>query len=101
MGSAAKTAEEAVDYLRKQGERVGILKVRLFRPFSVEHFMNIIPPTAKAVAVLDRTKEDFASSLPLHADVLTAFSESGVFKRVVGGTYGLGSKEFAPRHVKA
>jgi pyruvate-ferredoxin/flavodoxin oxidoreductase len=101
MGSAAKTAEEAVDYLRKSGERVGILKVRLFRPFSVEHFLNVLPPTTKAVAVLDRTKEDFASSLPLHADVLTAFSEAGVYKTVVGGHYGLGSKEFTPRHVKS
>eukprot|EP00746_Dinoflagellata_sp_MGD_P155297 gnl/MRDRNA2_/MRDRNA2_85296_c0_seq2.p1 gnl/MRDRNA2_/MRDRNA2_85296_c0~~gnl/MRDRNA2_/MRDRNA2_85296_c0_seq2.p1 ORF type:complete len:1850 (-),score=450.28 gnl/MRDRNA2_/MRDRNA2_85296_c0_seq2:164-5713(-) len=101
MGSAAKTAEEAVDYMRKQGEKVGILKVRLFRPFSVQHFLNVLPPTATHIAVLDRTKEDFASSLPLHADVLTAFSESGVFKTVVGGHYGLGSKEFAPRHVKA
>eukprot|EP00929_Paragymnodinium_shiwhaense_P014329 TRINITY_DN12222_c0_g2_i1.p1 TRINITY_DN12222_c0_g2~~TRINITY_DN12222_c0_g2_i1.p1 ORF type:complete len:1858 (+),score=528.37 TRINITY_DN12222_c0_g2_i1:77-5650(+) len=101
MGSAAKTCEETVDYLRARGEKVGVLKVHLFRPFSVEHFLNEMPKTAKAVAVLDRTKEDFAASLPLHADVLTAFSESGTFKTVVGGNYGLGSKEFAPRHAKA
>merc|ERR1719443_1145543 len=101
MGSAAKTCEETVDYLRKKGEKVGVLKVRLFRPFSTEHFLAQMPASAKAVAVLDRTKEDLAASLPLHADVLTAFSEAGIFKTVVGGNYGLGSKEFAPRHVKA
>ncbi|CAE7880878.1 unnamed protein product, partial [Symbiodinium sp. KB8] len=101
MGSAAKTAEdlETVDYLRSQGEKawVGILKVRLFRPFSTEHFLAELPETVQAIAVLDRTKEDLAPSLPLHADVLTAMSEAGVYKKVVGGNYGLGSKEFAPR----
>jgi len=101
MGSAALTCEETVDHLRQQGERVGVLKVRLFRPWSVEHFLSVLPETVKAIAVLDRTKEDFASSLPLHADVLTSLSEAGVFKKVVGGNYGLGSKEFAPRHAKA
>lgn len=101
MGSAAKTAEETVDYLTANGERVGLLKVRLFRPFSVEHFLAELPETVKSIAVLDRTKEDMASSLPLHADVLTALSEAGVYKSVVGGNYGLGSKEFAPKHVKA
>ncbi|CAJ1434415.1 unnamed protein product [Effrenium voratum] len=103
MGSAAKTAEETVDYLRAQGEKVGILKVHLFRPFSTEHFLAELPESVKAIAVLDRTKdreardEDLAPSLPLHADVLTAMSEAGVYKKVVGGNYGLGSKEFAPR----
>jgi homodimeric pyruvate:ferredoxin (flavodoxin) oxidoreductase len=101
MGSAAMTAEETVDYLMKQGERVGVLKVRLFRPFSVKHFLAELPETVKSIAVLDRTKEDLAPSLPLHADVLTALSEAGVYKTVVGGHYGLGSKEFAPRHCKA
>eukprot|EP00931_Biecheleriopsis_adriatica_P069889 TRINITY_DN436_c0_g1_i9.p1 TRINITY_DN436_c0_g1~~TRINITY_DN436_c0_g1_i9.p1 ORF type:complete len:1849 (-),score=485.30 TRINITY_DN436_c0_g1_i9:160-5706(-) len=101
MGSAAKTAEETVDYLRAKGEKVGILKVRLFRPFSTQHFLAEMPESVKAIAVLDRTKEDLAPSLPLHADVLTAMSEAGVYKKVVGGNYGLGSKEFAPRHVKA
>ncbi|OLP81964.1 Pyruvate-flavodoxin oxidoreductase [Symbiodinium microadriaticum] len=88
---------ETVDYLRSQGEKVGILKVRLFRPFSTEHFLAELPETVQAIAVLDRTKEDLAPSLPLHADVLTAMSEAGVYKKVVGGNYGLGSKEFAPR----
>jgi homodimeric pyruvate:ferredoxin (flavodoxin) oxidoreductase len=101
MGSAGKTAEEAVDYMRAQGEKVGALKVRLFRPWSVEHFLQVLPPSVKSIAVLDRTKEDMASSLPIHADVLTSLSEAGQFKKVVGGSYGLGSKEFAPRHVKA
>jgi homodimeric pyruvate:ferredoxin (flavodoxin) oxidoreductase len=101
MGSAAKTAEEAVDYLRARGEKVGILKVRLFRPFSTQHFLAELPESVQSIAVLDRTKEDLASSLPLHADVLTALSEAGIYRTVVGGNYGLGSKEFAPRHVKA
>jgi len=101
MGSAAKTAEETVDYLRSQGEKVGILKVRLFRPFSTEHFLAEMPASVKSIAVLDRTKEDMASSLPMKADVLTALSDGGIFKTVVGGNYGLGSKEFAPKHVKA
>eukprot|EP00913_Durusdinium_trenchii_P023643 g22213.t1 len=89
MGSAAKTAEETVDYLRARGEKVGILKVHLFRPFSTEHFLAELPDTATG-------REDLAPSLPLHADVLTAMSEAGVYKKVVGGNYGLGSKEFAP-----
>eukprot|EP00930_Biecheleria_cincta_P040888 TRINITY_DN279_c0_g1_i4.p1 TRINITY_DN279_c0_g1~~TRINITY_DN279_c0_g1_i4.p1 ORF type:complete len:1874 (+),score=404.50 TRINITY_DN279_c0_g1_i4:640-5622(+) len=101
MGSAAKTAEETVDYLRAKGEKVGVLKVRLFRPFSTEHFLAELPESVKAIAVLDRTKEDLAPSLPMHADVLTALSEAGVYKTVVGGNYGLGSKEFAPKHCKA
>merc|ERR1712032_561185 len=70
MGSAAKTAEETVDYLRNQGEKVGILKVRLFRPFSTEHFLAEMPESVRSIAVLDRTKEDLASSLPMQADVL-------------------------------
>jgi homodimeric pyruvate:ferredoxin (flavodoxin) oxidoreductase len=101
MGSAAKTAEETVDYLRARGEKVGILKVRLFRPFSTKHFLAAMPESVQSIAVLDRTKEDLASSLPLHADVLTALNEAGIFRTVVGGNYGLGSKEFAPRHVKS
>jgi len=101
MGSAAKTCEEAVDYLRAQGERVGVLKVRLFRPWSVPHFLAVLPETVKSIAVLDRTKEDLASALPIHADVLASLSEAGMFKKVVGGNYGLGSKEFAPQHAKA
>mmetsp|Transcript_167645 Transcript_167645/g.296840 ORF Transcript_167645/g.296840 Transcript_167645/m.296840 type:complete len:1850 (+) Transcript_167645:144-5693(+) len=101
MGSAGKTGEETVDYLRARGERVGMLKVHLFRPFSVEHFIEGLPETTKSIAVLDRTKEDLAASMPLHADVLTALSEAGRFPKVVGGNYGLGSKEFSPRHFKA
>lgn len=101
MGSAAKTCEEAVDYMRKQGEKVGVLKVRLFRPFSIPHFLAELPESVQSIVVLDRTKEDMASALPLHADVLAALSEGGLFKKVVGGNYGLGSKEFAPRHAKA
>jgi len=102
MGSAAKTAEEAVDYLMNQGEKVGVLKVRLFRPFSIQHFLDELPKSVKSVAVMDRTKEDMAPCLPLHSDVLAALAEADrPTVKVVGGNYGLGSKEFAPRHVKA
>jgi len=102
MGSASKTTEETVDYLNNAGEKVGVLKVHLFRPFSTEHFLAACPPSIKSVAVLDRTKEDLAPSLPLHADVLSASATNGgVFQTIVGGSYGLGSKEFSPRHVKA
>jgi homodimeric pyruvate:ferredoxin (flavodoxin) oxidoreductase len=101
MGSAASVCEEGIDHLRTQGEKVGLLKVRLFRPFSIRHFLAELPESVKSMVVLDRTKEDLASALPLHADVLAALNEGDLFKKVVGGNYGLGSKEFAPRHVKA
>jgi len=101
MGSAASVCEEAIDYLRAAGEKVGLLKVRLFRPFSIRHFLAAMPESVQSIAVLDRTKEDLASALPLHADVLAALNEGNLFKKVVGGNYGLGSKEFTPRHVKA
>ena len=73
-----------------------MLKVRLFKPWSVEHFLAAMPTSVKSIAVLDRTKEDLASSIPLHADVLTLLREGDMFKKVVCGNYGLGSKEFAP-----
>jgi pyruvate-ferredoxin/flavodoxin oxidoreductase len=101
MGSAAKTAEEAIDHMNANGEKVGMMRCRLFRPFSIPHFLSEMPESVNGIVVLDRTKEDMASSLPLHSDVLAALSEGGLFKKVVGGNYGLGSKEFAPRHVKA
>lgn len=101
MGSAAGVCEEAIDHLRAAGEKVGLLKVRLFRPFSIRHFLAEMPETVQSIVVLDRTKEDMASALPLHADVLAALNEGNIFKKVVGGNYGLGSKEFTPRHAKA
>jgi pyruvate-ferredoxin/flavodoxin oxidoreductase len=106
MGSGAEAAHETVDHLMARGEKVGILKVRLFRPFDVERFVAALPPTTRAVAVLDRTKEPGASGEPLYLDCVTAFHEAAATGRavppvVVGGRYGLSSKEFTPAMVKA
>ncbi len=107
MGSGAGAAEEAVDALRKSGEKVGLLKVRLYRPFAASAFLNAIPATTKAIAVLDRTKEPGSLGEPLYQDVLTAYAEryatnpgAGI-PRIIGGRYGLSSKEFTPSMVKA
>ncbi|MBF0485658.1 MAG: pyruvate:ferredoxin (flavodoxin) oxidoreductase [Candidatus Omnitrophica bacterium] len=107
MGSGAETTQTTVDYLAAKGEKVGVLKVRLYRPFSIKHFINAIPKTAKVLAVLDRTKEPGCAGEPLYQDVLNALFESqqdGALKsvpRVIGGRYGLSSKEFTPAMVKA
>jgi pyruvate-ferredoxin/flavodoxin oxidoreductase len=101
MGSGAEVAEEAVNALVSgSGEKVGLLKVRLFRPFAVETFVAAIPASVKSIAVLDRTKEPGAPGEPLYCDVITALSEMGVAKKVIGGRYGLASKEFTPAMVK-
>ncbi|MDW8326698.1 MAG: pyruvate:ferredoxin (flavodoxin) oxidoreductase [Anaerolineales bacterium] len=105
MGSGAEVAEETVAALQAAGEKVGVLKVRLFRPFSVEHFVRALPATVKAIAVLDRTKEPGAIGEPLYQDVVTALNEDpGDLQTrpvVIGGRYGLSSKEFTPAMVKA
>ncbi|MGD0921820.1 MAG: pyruvate:ferredoxin (flavodoxin) oxidoreductase [Terriglobia bacterium] len=109
MGSGAEAAQETVEYLMAQGEKVGALKVRLYRPFSVEHFVAALPATVKTLAVLDRTKEPGAAGEPLYVDVVTAVSEAIVsgqapfrsLPRILGGRYGLSSKEFTPAMVKA
>ena len=109
MGSGCGTAEETVQVLLEKGEKVGLVKVRLFRPFSREHFLNALPSTVKAIAVLDRTKEPGALGEPLYQDVMTALSEAMLHDtlpfervpRVIGGRYGLSSKEFTPAMVKA
>ncbi len=107
MGSGAETAQETIDYLVKQGEKVGMIKVRLYRPFSVEHFIAAIPASAKSLAVLDRSKEPGSAGEPLYQDVLTALTESlmagkiASLPKVIGGRYGLSSKEFTPAMVKA
>ena len=109
MGSGAETAQETVEYLTARGEKVGVLKVRLFRPFSVEHFVKALPVTVKTLAVLDRTKEPGAAGEPLYQDVVTALNEAAAAgrspfaaaPRVIGGRYGLSSKEFTPAMVKA
>ncbi len=100
MGSGAEVAQEAVEALVAAGEKVGLIKVRLFRPFSVEHFVAAIPASAKCLAALDRTKEPGATGEPLYCDIVTALVESGVSKKVIGGRYGLSSKEFTPAMVK-
>lgn len=97
MGSGAEAVEETVDYLTKRGEKVGVLKVHLYRPFSAKHFVDAIPATVKKVAVLDRTKEPGSLGEPLYLDVVAALAEEGrQMDVVVGGRYGLGSKEFTP-----
>jgi pyruvate-ferredoxin/flavodoxin oxidoreductase len=102
MGSGCETAEETVQALRENGEKVGLLKVRLYRPFSVSHFINALPATTKTIAVLDRTKEPGSTGEPLYQDIVTALAESGKHSiHVIGGRYGLSSKEFTPAMVKA
>jgi pyruvate-ferredoxin/flavodoxin oxidoreductase len=109
MGSGAEAAEEAVAALNARGEKVGLVKVRLYRPFAVEKFCEVLPATVREIAVLDRTKEAGAAGEPLYVDVVAALQEGlrhglGKLKtapRVIGGRYGLSSKEFTPAMVKA
>src|SRR5579859_7277219 len=109
MGSGAETTRETVEHLCADGQKVGVLKVHLYRPVDVKHFVQALPATVKSIAVLDRTKEPGASGEPLYQDVVTAISEAymageapfGALPRVIGGRYGLSSKEFTPAMVKA
>jgi len=114
MGSGSETAGETARYLAERGQKVGVLKVHLYRPFSVLHFLEALPPTVKAIAVLDRTKEPGAAGEPLYQDVVTAINEglaegsvpyaqfaNRPYPRVIGGRYGLSSKEFTPAMAKA
>ncbi len=101
MGSSCETIEEVVDHLNARGESVGLVKVRLYRPFSAKHLLSVIPATAARITVLDRTKEPGALGDPLYQDVCTAFMEQGEMPSIVNGRYGLGSKEFTPSMVKA
>jgi len=114
MGSGAETAEETVNYLNSQGEKTGLLKVRLFRPFDAKALINALPQTTSAIAVLDRTKEPGADGEPLYKDIVTALAQCCLEARssdeqqrfsqlpvVIGGRYGLSSKEFTPAMVKA
>ncbi len=101
MGSGEGAARETVEAMVKNGEKVGVLFVRLFRPFSIKHFVNELPETVKKIAVLDRTKEPGSVGEPLYQDVITALNESDRdMPIVVGGRYGLSSKEFTPQMVK-
>ncbi|MEW6013460.1 MAG: pyruvate:ferredoxin (flavodoxin) oxidoreductase [Elusimicrobiota bacterium] len=107
MASGADVVEETVKYLNKKGEKVGVIKVRVYRPFSVEHFLNTLPKTVKKIAVMDRTKEPGATGEPLYLDVVDAVTKGymeGKIKNmplIIGGRYGLGSKEFNPAMTKA
>ncbi|MFC1997007.1 pyruvate:ferredoxin (flavodoxin) oxidoreductase [Chloroflexota bacterium] len=108
MGAGGITAAETAKFINDQGEKVGVVKVRLFRPFSMKHLMEALPATTKVIAVLDRTKEPGAVGEPLYQDIITAISEGiaeeiAPFKsapRIIGGRYGLSSKEFTPAMVK-
>jgi pyruvate-ferredoxin/flavodoxin oxidoreductase len=100
MGSAAETLHETVDVLREGGESVGVLKVRLYRPFDNKRLLEALPESARAIAVLDRTKEPGAAGEPLYLDVVNALFDSDRRPRVIGGRYGLSSKEFTPAMAK-
>jgi pyruvate-ferredoxin/flavodoxin oxidoreductase len=106
MGSGAEAAEEAVDALNKKGEKLGLLKVRLYRPFDASAFLAALPATVKSIAVLDRCKEPGANGEPLYKDIVTVLAENAemlpfaVKPSVIGGRYGLSSKEFTPAMVK-
>ena len=101
MGSAAETAKETVDFLTAQGEKVGLLNVHLYRPFSAKHFLAALPATVKRLAVLDRTKEPGAMGEPLYQDVCSIYKERGIPMEIVGGRYGLSSKDTTPGQILA
>ena len=109
MGSGAETARETVDYLQAQGDKAGVIQVHLYRPFPSEHLLKTLPASTKAIAVLDRTKEPGSTGEPLYLDVVTCLSEAmsdgtlptAGLPKLVGGRYGLSSKEFTPAMVKA
>jgi len=99
MGSGVETVEETINSLNAKGAKLGLLKVRLYRPFSVDHFLKAIPDTVKKIAVLDRTKEPGSIGEPLYLDVVAALKDKNI--TIIGGRYGLSSKEFTPAMVKA
>ncbi|MFW6266130.1 MAG: pyruvate:ferredoxin (flavodoxin) oxidoreductase [Halanaerobiales bacterium] len=101
MGSVTDTIEETIDYLLEQGEKVGIIKVHLYRPFSEKHFIEALPESVKRIAVLDRTKEPGSLGEPLYEDVRTLFYDKENAPLVVGGRYGLSSKDTTPSDIKA
>jgi pyruvate-ferredoxin/flavodoxin oxidoreductase len=104
MGSGCETVHETVDYLNQQGEKLGVVKVRLFQPFDVGRFIEALPNSVKSIAVLDRTKEPGTVGEPLYLQVVTAIHEGwkkSSFPKIAGGRYGLSSKEFTPAMVKA
>ncbi len=101
MGSVCDTAEETINYLLARGEKVGLIKVRLYRPFSAKYFFDVFPPTVKRIAVLDRVKTPGAAGEPLYKDIRSLFQNSAMNPLIVGGRYGLGSKDTLPSDVIA
>jgi pyruvate-ferredoxin/flavodoxin oxidoreductase len=101
MGSVCDTIEETVDYLANKGEKVGLIKVHLYRPFSLKYFFNVFPSTVKKIAVLDRTKEPGSLGEPLYLDIVKAFYDKENKPQIVGGRYGLGSKDTRPSQILA
>ena len=101
MGSACDAIRETIDYLNANGEKVGLLEVHLYRPFAIERFLEAVPASVRKIAVLDRTKEPGAAGDPLYLDVRNAFCGKAAAPVIVGGRYGLGSKDFTPLHVAA
>jgi len=98
MGSGCDTIEETINYLNKNGEKLGLIKIRLFRPFSVKHLIDVLPDSVKKIAVLDRTKEPGSIGEPLYLDIVAALKDKNL--TIIGGRYGLSSKEFTPQMVK-
>lgn len=101
MGSGAETAKEAIDYLNAHGEKVGMINAHLYRPFAADYFLKAIPKSVKKIAVLDRTKEPGAMGEPLYQDVCTIFKEEEIPMTIVGGRYGLSSKDTTPAQILA
>ena len=101
MGSVTETIEQVIDYYNSQGEKYGLIKVRLYRPFSIEHFLDVLPKTVKKIAVLDRTKEPGATGEPLYLDVCSCFTNSTKMPEIIGGRYGLASKDTNASHIAA
>ena len=99
MGSSCSVIRETIDFLNRQGRKYGLLQVHLYRPFAVERFLDAMPAAVKRIAVLDRTKEPGANGEPLYQDVCTAFSGSGSTPLIIGGRYGIASKDFTPANV--
>lgn len=99
MGSLCDTAMEVVDYLNAKGEKVGVVSIHLYRPFSVKHFLNALPKTVKKIAVMDRTKKKLVLSAgePLYLEIQSALYNSDLRPTIVGGRYGLGGKDVTPR----
>ena len=101
MGSVTETTREVIDYLAAKGKKVGLLSVHLYRPFSAKYFMNVLPKSVKRIAVLDRTKEPGANGEPLYLDVCELFQGKQNAPLIVGGRFGLGSKDTTPAQILA